>query len=151
MGAATGRDNQRAQTFQELGRAMVREAIALATTDAGHAPRFDNVKGPFTANTTPPSSAPVVTDAEILLGVGFNGIALYPEWIPAQEQAVVLHVWARDAADATLPWRRIAIVAFAGTTADIETVVMTGNRDVYVQVVSGADAGHPFTLHTSAF
>ena len=147
---ATGRENQRAQNFQELGKSWNREAIALTVVDGGMPVRFDRVQGPFVANTTDPNNAPLPADSEIFLGGGFNAVGLYPEWTGAS-QAVVLHVWARDASDTALLWRRIQILTFLGTVADLETIVKTGNRDIFVQVVSGADAGHPFSLHLSAF
>lgn len=99
-------------------------------------------------NTTEP------TNARTLICSGPNAcvshIGIWPIW-PVAAQAVVLHVWCKTGlTTAGAKWVRVAKVNFAGTTDDLETQVAVGYRDTFIQVVSGADAGHPLSLAVAA-
>jgi hypothetical protein len=69
---------------------------------------------------------------------------MWPEMSAAA--TMVLHVWARESG--AVSWKRVATAEFDGVS-DIETVVSTGYRDVFVQAVSGVDGAHTLTLHVA--
>ena len=145
--STTGRANQRAESFEEFSRSFDRKALGVHTIDSGKPLRFAKeftVVGNDAVD--PNASEPVY--ARTVPGDDVNYIGIYPRWAGAS-QAVVLHVWVKDPTDTNLTWRRVAIINF-DTATDVKQVIATGNRTVYVQVVSGADAGHPLTVHYSA-
>ena len=105
-------------------------------------------------------SDPNVSDpaaSRVLLGAPESGaapishVAVIPVVIT---QAAKVRVWARTqvpaATLADFGWVPIETITLAGDGTDDEIIVPVGARDVFVQVVSGADAGHPLTLAVAA-
>jgi hypothetical protein len=107
--------------------------------------------GPYAANDANDPNTTAPADSRVIsCGQTFATISHIAIW-PVITQALELHVWGKTGlTTAGAKWVRIAKVTFAGTTADLETFVPTGYRDVFIQVVSGADGGHPVTLAVAA-
>ena len=128
---------------------------AVAASVVAVAPPFQyplgKVFGPIAAvddapNTTEPANTRIIfgaTDHPATV----SRIAITPFWTVAA-QAAGYRVWARTGlTGAGEPkWTLLKIVALAGDGTDLEQVVDVGFRDVFIQVVSGVDAGHPLSL-----
>lgn len=106
----------------------------------------------LTANDSAPTSSEP-TAARTIIGAGVSKIGLWCN------NACTLAVWTRakvasavagHVGEAAYMWVRVAVVTFLGTTADVEQVVSTRFRDVFVQVVSGAAQGTPITVRIGA-
>lgn len=93
-------------------------------------------------NTAPPDASRVLVGSEES-GATVSAIAITPTW--STGQATVLRVWAKTGL-LSPAWTLLKTINLAGDGTDIEQVVDVGCRDVFVQVVSGADAGHQITL-----
>lgn len=105
------------------------------------------VFGPLAANDADPNTSAPTAD-RVLIGAPESGatvsaIAITPTW--STGQAVVLRVWAKTGLVAPA-WTLVKSINLAGDGTDVEQVVDVGCRDVFVQVVSGVDAGHQITL-----
>ena len=95
-------------------------------------------------NVTPPAAALILAGGHPAV---VNRLGLLPYW-SGTAQAVVVDVYARTGLTAAgrPAWARVKRVAFVGDGTDTEQVVDVGCRDTFCRIVSGADAGHPFTL-----
>jgi hypothetical protein len=92
------------------------------------------------------------THVRIVLGEGVGKIGLWPVGL---EAACKLAVWTKARVPSTeeghvgepaYVWVRVAVVEFVGDESDVETIVETRFRDVFVQVVEGAAEETPVTV-----
>lgn len=143
----------RLQTHREDAQSFQDRLLAAFHVSAGvpvHYPDGALYEALVALDADPNTSAPAA--ARILLGAPESGappISHVAVWPSVITQAAVLRVWARSQV-AAVGWVPIRTISLAGDGSDNETQIGVGARDVFVQVVSGADAGHPLTLAVAA-
>lgn len=137
-----------AESFDGQAKAYVRISTEGAIDYTGGIQRVDVIASDTDPNVTPPSDALVIVGnaTEGIDDKPCSAIALSPDWSGAK-QAVKLAVWVETRLESPLrQWILKEIVNFSGAD-DEEAVVAVNYRRSFVQIVSGADAGHPFSLY----